>query len=63
MLRRSPLLLTILLAYPLAIAVLVGLVASHGSSKPRVGRVDEDNLPAAVVLGGHRFDVEGTIER
>lgn len=60
-LRRSPLLLTILLAYPLAIAVLVGLVASYGSSKPRVALVDEDNLPATVVLGGHRFGVDSTI--
>ena len=38
-LRRSPLLLAILVAYPLAIAVLVGLVASYGSSKPRVALV------------------------
>ena len=45
-LRRSPLLLGILIAYPLAIALLVGLVASYASSKPRVALVDEDNLPA-----------------
>jgi ABC-2 type transport system permease protein len=61
-LRRSPLLLGILIAYPIALAVLVGLVASYGSSKPRVALVDEDNLPATVVLGGHRFDVERTID-
>jgi len=60
-LRRSPLLLGILIAYPIALAVLVGLVASYGSSKPRVALVDEDNLPTTVVLGGHRFDVERTI--
>jgi hypothetical protein len=58
---RSPLLLGILLAYPVAIAVLVGLVASYGSSKPRVALVDEDKLPATVVLGGKRFDVARTI--
>ena len=51
-LRRSPLLLAILIAYPLAIAVLVGLVASYGSSKPRVALVDEDNLPPTLELGG-----------
>jgi ABC-2 type transport system permease protein len=62
-LRRSPLLLGILLVYPLAIAALVGLVASYGSSKPRVALVDEDNLPASVVLGGHRFDVQRTIDQ
>ncbi len=60
-LRRSPLLLGILLAYPLAIAVLVGLVASYGSSKPRVALVDEDNLPATLALGGHVFHVDRTI--
>ena len=60
-LRRSPLLAGILIAYPLAIAVLVGLVASYGSAKPRVAFVDEDNLPATVVLGGHRFHVDRTI--
>ena len=47
-LRRSPLLLGILLAYPVAIAVLVGLVASYASSKPRVAFVDEDGLPSTV---------------
>jgi ABC-2 type transport system permease protein len=61
-LRRSPLLLGILLAYPLAIAVLVGLVASYGSSKPRVAFVDEDNLPSTLVLGGNRFHVDRTID-
>jgi ABC-2 type transport system permease protein len=61
-LRRSPLLLGVLLAYPIAIAVLIGMVASYGSSKPRVALVDEDNLPATVALGGHRFDVERTIQ-
>ena len=62
-LRRSPLLLGILLAYPLAIAVLVGLVASYASSKPRVALVDEDNLPPTVVIGGHRFHVDKTIDQ
>jgi hypothetical protein len=60
-LRRSPLLLGILLAYPVAIALLVGLVAGYGSSKPRVALVDEDNLPATIVLGGKRFHVDRTI--
>jgi ABC-2 family transporter protein len=62
-LRRSPLLLGILLAYPLAIAVLVGLVASYASSKPRVALVDEDNLPPTVVVGGERFHVDRTIRQ
>jgi len=62
-LRRSPLLLGILLAYPLAIAILVGLVASYASAKPRVALVDEDNLPPTVVIGGHPFHVDRTIEQ
>jgi len=62
-LRRSPLLLGILLAYPLAIAVLVGLVASYSNSKPRVALVDEDNLPPTVVIGGHLFHVDRTIQQ
>jgi hypothetical protein len=61
-LRRSPLLLGILLAYPIAIAVLVGLVASYASSKPRVAFVDEDNLPSTVIVGGKRFHVDRTIQ-
>jgi ABC-type Na+ efflux pump permease subunit len=62
-LRRSPLLLVVLLAYPLVIAGLVGLVAGYASSKPRVALVDEDNLPRLLVLGGHRFHVDRTIAR
>ena len=60
-LRRSPLLLAILLAYPIAIAVLVGLVAGYGSAKARVGLVDEDNLPSKITLAGKTFDVDRTI--
>ena len=60
-LRRSPVLLGVLLAYPLAIALLVGLVAGYANAKPRVALVDEDGLPRILVLGGHRFDVDRTI--
>ena len=62
-LRRSPLLLGVLLAYPLVIAGLVGLVASYASAKPRVALVDEDRLPERVTIGGHTFHVERTINR
>ena len=47
-LRRSPLLLGALLAYPIVIALLVGLVAGYASSKPRVAFVDEDGVPPVV---------------
>ncbi|HWH05925.1 MAG TPA: ABC transporter permease, partial [Gaiellaceae bacterium] len=62
-LRRSPLLLGVLLAYPLVIALLVGLVASYANAKPRVALVDEDGLPAQIEVGGRTFDVEATIDR
>jgi ABC-2 type transport system permease protein len=61
-LRRSPLLFGVLLAYPVTIALLVGLVAGYSNSKPRVALVDEDNLPATVVIGGKRFHVDRTIK-
>jgi ABC-type multidrug transport system permease subunit len=58
---RSPILLGVLLAYPLVIALLVGLVAGYASSKPRVALVDEDGLPRTVVVGGETFHVDSTI--
>lgn len=61
-LRRSPVLSGALVAYPLMIAVLVGLVAGYGSSKPRVALVDADGLPPIVTIAGHDFDVERTID-
>jgi ABC-2 type transport system permease protein len=47
-LRRSPFLLAVLVAYPIVIAALVGLVAGYTNSKPRVALVDLDHLPATV---------------
>jgi ABC-2 type transport system permease protein len=61
-LRRSPLLLAALLAYPIVIALLVGLVAGYASAKPRVAFVDEDGLPAVVSVGGHRFHLRTVID-
>jgi ABC-2 type transport system permease protein len=62
-LRRSPALLATLLAYPLLVAALVGLVAAYANAKPRVALVDRDGLPETVELGGRTFDVERTIAR
>jgi ABC-2 type transport system permease protein len=59
-LRRSPLLLGALLAYPVVIALLVGLVAGYANAKPRVAFVDEEGLPPVVAVGGHRFHI-GTV--
>ena len=60
-LRRSPLLLGLLISYPIVIALLVGLVAGYASSKPRVAFVDEDNLPPVVRIAGTSFGVSKTI--
>jgi ABC-2 type transport system permease protein len=61
-LLRTPALLGVLLFYPLVIAALLGLVAGYASSKPRVGFVDLDGLPAKLVVGNHTFDVRQTID-
>ena len=60
-LLRSPLLLGVLVAYPLLVAGLVGLVAGYGSSKPRVALVDEDHLPRVAHVGGHSFRIQDAI--
>jgi ABC-2 type transport system permease protein len=60
-LLRTPALLVVLLAYPIMIAALLGLVAGYANAKPRVALVDEDGLPAHLVVGRHNFDVEATI--
>jgi ABC-2 type transport system permease protein len=59
---RSPLLLGVLIAYPLLVAGLVGLVAGYGSAKPRVALVDEDHLPRVVAVGGHSFAIKEAID-
>jgi ABC-type multidrug transport system permease subunit len=62
-LRRSPLLVGVLLVYPLLVAGLVGLVAGYGSSKPRVALVDEDHLPPVVRVGGREFRIADAIDQ
>ena len=63
LLRRSPVLLTTLIAYPLVITLLVGLVAGYSNSKPRVALVDEAGLPDTITLAGETFDVDATIRQ
>ena len=62
-LRRSPALLGALLAYPVVIAVLVGLVAGYASSKPRVAFVDRDHIPPVVTIAGRRFHVQTIVDQ
>jgi len=61
-LLRTPALLAVLVAYPVLIAALLGLVAGYANAKPRVAFVDKDGLPAHIVVGHHRFDVAATIK-
>ena len=61
-LRRSPALLGVLLAYPLVIALLIGLAAGYANTKPRVALVDRDGLPERVSIAGFSFDVNDTID-
>jgi ABC-2 type transport system permease protein len=60
-LLRTPALLVALVAYPVLIAALLGLVAGYANAKPRVALVDRDGLPAHIVVGTHRFNVAATI--
>ncbi len=61
MLRRSPVLLGVLVAYPLVIALLIGLTAAYANAKPRVAFVDLDGIPHRVTVAGQTFDVDGLI--
>jgi ABC-type transport system involved in cytochrome c biogenesis permease component len=57
-LRRSPFLVAVLIAYPVIISVLIGLALSRGPDKPKVAILNE--LPAgqtSFTVGGQRFDV------
>ena len=60
-LRRSPALLGVLVAYPLVIALLIGLTAAYANAKPRVALVDLDHLPHRVTVAGSTFDVDALI--
>ncbi|MGZ4268666.1 MAG: ABC transporter permease [Solirubrobacteraceae bacterium] len=56
-LRRSPLLVAVLVAYPIVISVLIGLALSRGPDKPRVAFVNE--VPpgqSSFQVGGQQLD-------
>jgi len=57
-LRRSPLLVTLLVVYPILIALLIGFALSRGPEKPRVAFLNQ--VPASeskINLGGQTIDV------
>jgi ABC-2 type transport system permease protein len=56
-LRRSPLLVALLVAYPVLIALLIGLALSKGPDKPRVAIFNQLPLSGgAVTVGGTKVD-------
>ena len=56
-LKRSPLLVTLLVVYPIVISVLIGLALSKGPDKPRVAFVNEVPAAANVIqLGTEKID-------
>lgn len=57
-LRRSRLLVAVLVLYPVAIALLIGFAISASPSKPKVAIVDETPPGATFALGNTRIDVK-----
>jgi ABC-type transport system involved in cytochrome c biogenesis permease component len=56
-LRRSPLLVALLVVYPIVIAVLIGFALSRGPDKPRVAFLNQVPRSAnEISLGGERID-------
>ena len=56
-LRRSPLLVGLLVVYPIVVSVLIGLALSRGPEKPRVAIVNEVPKGAETIsLGGEQVD-------
>ena len=56
-LRRSPLLVSLLILYPILIAVLIGIALSRGPEKPAVAFLNQVSEAAtAIDIGGERVD-------
>jgi ABC-2 family transporter protein len=60
---RSPLLLTLLVVYPLLVAGLIGVSLSRGSDKPRIAFVNEVPQGQEFSIGGQDFDFAFTERR
>ena len=57
LLRRSPLLVALLVVYPIVVAVLIGLALSRGPEKPRVAILNQVPAGGEVIrLGGEEVD-------
>jgi ABC-2 type transport system permease protein len=59
-LRRSPLVTTLLVVYPVVIAVLIGFALSRGPEKPRVAFLNEIPTDEQFDLGGEGGDISKT---
>lgn len=57
-LRRSRLLVALLIVYPVAIALLIGFAISASPSKPRVAIVNEAAPGETITLGGERIGLD-----
>jgi ABC-2 type transport system permease protein len=62
-LGRSRLLLVVLIAYPIAIALLIGLAISRSPGKQRVAIVDETPPGQTIQVGGERVEVSKYTEK
>jgi ABC-type transport system involved in cytochrome c biogenesis permease component len=63
-LRRSPLLVSLLVLYPIVIAVLIGFALSRGPDKPEVAFYNGlEGQSAVVELGGDRIDLASEGQR
>jgi ABC-type multidrug transport system permease subunit len=57
-LRRSRLLVALLIFYPVVIALLIGFAISRGPSKPRIAIVNETSPGETITLGGTRIGLD-----
>jgi hypothetical protein len=62
-LRRSRLLVALLIVYPVAIALLIGFAISRSPSKPRVAVVDRTPPGETITLGGTRIGLAEYTDR
>ncbi|MDQ3770334.1 MAG: ABC transporter permease [Actinomycetota bacterium] len=63
-LRRSPLLVGLLVVYPLVVALLIGFALSRGPEKPRVALANEVPATASTInLGGEEVDIGDYADR
>jgi ABC-2 type transport system permease protein len=56
-LRRSPLMVAVLVLYPAVVAVLIGLALSKGPDRPTVAVVNEIPPSERLIVGGRRVDL------